>query len=236
MKLRPPMPNFFHGSSHSHPSGTPTPTLQQILDGLVVSGPAIDANAPSGVDLWDNTSGPMTAQVVVDFTGAKQTLFFGMYAADDPKNRAFLLTDNLKPSDVATVSFLDDGKITISGGIKGRSKADGFDGPFGFFVKIPGHFKNESPVFLFTEAELNGGLVKAKVFQGNGETQLKFPGLAPGLFLTNQFLIAFETGNDNGYNDFIVSVSGIVAAPEPALCLLVGASLAALFARRIRGT
>src|SRR5215831_8431372 len=47
--------------------GSTTPTLQQILDGLVVSGPAINANAPSNVQLWDNTSGPVSAQVVADF-------------------------------------------------------------------------------------------------------------------------------------------------------------------------
>jgi hypothetical protein len=223
MKLKP----------HPVPSSSPE-SLQQILDGLVVSGPAIDAGAPQNIQLWDNASGPMTANVVVDFTGRSQTAWFGMYPADNPKDRAFLLVDSMKPSDVASVAFLDDGSILIRGGIKPKSKAQGFDGPFGFFVKISS--KGDSPVFLFTESDLNGGTVRAKVFQGNGTTTLKFPGLQPGLFLENQFLIAFETGKDGGFNDFIVSVSGIVAAPEPALSCLLGLSLAALWARRPRST
>ena len=42
------------------------PSLQQILDGLVVSGPPIDASAPINVELWQNSSGAMTAQLVAD--------------------------------------------------------------------------------------------------------------------------------------------------------------------------
>jgi hypothetical protein len=73
----------------------------------------------------------------------------------------------------------------------------------------------------------------AKVFEGNNKTILRFPGLAPGLFLTSQFLIAFETNKDGQFNDLIVSVSGL-AIPEPALGLLLGLSLAALYVRRAR--
>jgi len=79
------------------------------------------------------------------------------------------------------------------------------------------------------------------VFQGNGATSLKIPGLAPGLFLESQYLIAFETGlgenNDGGFNDFIVLISNVVPVPEPALAWLIGASsLVALRRRRVRST
>jgi hypothetical protein len=211
--------------------GSSTPTLQQILDGLVVSGPAIDANAPANIQLWDNTSGPMTAQIVADFTGKSQSVKFGIYDPQHPGDGALLLSDKMKPSDIASVVFNDDQSITIQGGVKGK-KAKGFDGPFGFFAKVPTKGKTDLP-FLFTQSDLNGGQVFAKVFQGNGLTMLQFPGLAPGLFLTSQFLIAFETNKDGLFNDLIVSVSGL-AVPEPALGLLLGLSLAALFARRTR--
>jgi len=229
-------------SKHSHKDkcctpDTPSsqPTLQQILDGLVVSGPALDANAPSGIELWDNSAGPMTAQIVADYTGKKDRVYFGMYAADDPTNRAFLLADFLKPTDIATVSFLEDGLISIRGGLTRRSKADGFDGPFGFFAKVAP--KHEERVVLFTEADLNGGSVRAKVFQGDGQTTLKLPCLSPGLFLPSQFLIAFETDGDDRFDDLLVLVSGIVPhVPEPRLAWLLGVSLAALAVRRVRST
>jgi hypothetical protein len=215
------------------PQGTTgTPTLQQILDGLVVSGPAIDSNAPSNVQLWTNTSGPATAQVVESFTG-KQSVKFGIYDPDSPGDGSFLLDNKTKTNDITSLAFNDDNSISIKGGKS--KKANGFDGPFGFFAKIPGDTKHDI-TFLFTQPELNGGLVGAKVFQGNGLTMLKFPGMAPGLFLTSQFLIAFETlGKDGQFNDFIVSVSGL-SVPEPALALLFGMSLAALCARRVRST
>jgi hypothetical protein len=228
-----------HSTCDAAPPPTPgtAPTLQQILDGLVVSGPPIDANSPANIELWQNASGPMTANFVLDFTPRQDGIWFGMYDADNPGNPAFLLSDIITPADVAAVSFNDDGSISVSGGLKPRST--GFDGPFGFFVKNFAPDNSRSSVFLFTQAELNGGTVRAKVFQGNGTTVLKFPGLAPGLFLENQFLIAFETGlgdgNDGGFNDFIVSVSGIVPVPEPAIAWLVCISgLALVCGRRLR--
>jgi hypothetical protein len=213
------------------PQGTTTtPTLQQILNGLVVSGPAIDANAPSNVQLWTNTSGPATAQLVYDNTG-KQSVKFGIYDPDHPGDGQFLLDDKMKPSEITSVAFRDDSSIVIAGGK--NKKANGFDGPFGFFAKIPAD--KHDIAFLFTQPELNGEIVAAKVFQGNGQTILKFPGMSPGLFLTSQFLIAFETNKDGQFNDFIVSVSGL-AVPEPALALLLGMAAAALCARRVRST
>lgn len=211
-----------HGST-----GSPK-TLQQILDGLVVSGPAIDANAPADIELWLNSSGPMTARVVADAT-PKNRVTFGIYDPDQPNKPAFLLADFVR--DAATVSFNDDSSISIRSGL--QRKASGFDGPFGFFLKSTA--KRQSPVFLFTEADLNGGTVQVKVFQGDNRTILKVPGQRPGLFLDSQFLIAFETGTDGGFNDFLVLVSGVVpAVPEPATFGLVGLSLAALLARRAR--
>ena len=216
---------------HGKP-GSP-PSLQQILDGLVVSGPPIDASAPSNIELWDNTSGPMTANIVVDNAGPSNSIKFGMYPAGDSGNHVFLLSGNMSPRDVASVSFNDDGSITINGGHH-KPTGSGFDGPFGFFVKIASVHR-QSPVFLFTEADLNGGDVRAEVFQGDGTTTLKFPGQSPGLFLTNQYLIAFDTNHDGQFNDLILSVSNIVAVPEPATaCLLGFAALAVLSGRRVR--
>src|SRR5262245_11697632 len=163
----------FHGHKGPKPCAPSAgdDALQGHLDDLVVSGPPIDAGAPSGIDLWDNTSGPMTAQVVVDNTGHGTALWFGMYPENDPANRAFILSDSMSPEDIATVTFLDTGSIVIRGGIKPKVKAEGFDGPFGFFAKVASA-KSDSPVYLFTQADLNGGQIRAKVFQGNDQTVL----------------------------------------------------------------
>jgi len=209
-------------------------SLQQILDSLVVSGPPIDAGAPQHIELWDNASGPMTANVVLDFTGRSDAVWMGMYPAGNSANRAFLLADTMTPADVASVAFNQDGSIVIRDGLEPLTTAAGFDGPFGFFAKIASA-TSDSPVYLFTQADLNGGEARAKVFAGNGLTTLRFPGLQPGLFLQNQYLIAWETGDDGGFNDLIVSVAGIVPVPEPVSMGILGiASLVALRARRVR--
>jgi len=275
----------------SQPTSQPQ-TLQQILDGLVVSGPGIDASAPLNIELWTNSAGPMTAQVVVDKTSKSQSVSFGMYDPDNVGNHAFLLPSGVTPADVATVVFNADQSITVHGPINASSSP--FDGPFGFFVKTSlkggeddqgendddqgenedGHHGgwnhkwdkwsrtqwawgwdkhkgdegdegegNEGmKQFLYTQDALNpGGLPHAVVFQGDGHTVIQLPGLAPGLFLPSQFLIAWETGlgdaNDGQFNDFLVLVSNIVpvTVPEPAFALLLGiSSLALVCGRRER--
>ncbi|MFI5315921.1 MAG: PEP-CTERM sorting domain-containing protein [Myxococcota bacterium] len=217
------------GKSSPHSAPKPAPTLQQILDGLVVSGPAIDANASQNIELWQNTSSPLTARVAANFTG-KEKVSFGIYDPDQATKPAYLLRDALR--DVATVTFSDDDTIVIRSGL--QKKASGFDGPFGFVLKdTPA--KHQNPAFIFTQADLNGG-VRVKVFQGNDSTMLKLPGQRPGLFLDSQFLIAFETGStDKGFNDYVVLVSGIVpGVPEPATLGLIAISLAVLVGRRGR--
>ena len=225
------------------PVAESAPSLQQILDGLVVSGPPIDANAPIDVELWQNSSGAMTAQLVANYTPDSEGTWFGMYDPDHVNNPAFLISDALTPADVATVSFLDNGSITIQGGPQTGPKL-GFEGPFGFFAKNFDPKGIGDTIYFYTQDALNlGNAPRAVVFQGNGSTTLKLPGLAAGLFLPGQFLIAWETGlgdaNDGKFNDFLVLVSNIVpvTVPEPAFALLLGISaLAVVCGRRARST
>ena len=235
-------------------------TLQQILDGLVVSGPGIDASAPLNIELWTNSTAAVTVQLVVDNTSKSQSVFFGMYDPDNVGNHAFILPDGLKPSDVATVVFNDDQSISVHGPI--NKSYSPFEGPFGFFVKTFegkgrhdkgkhkgwdhawawGASKDFAKQFLYTQDALNpNGEPHAVVFQGDGQTMLKLPGLTHAVFLPSQFLIAWETGlgdaNDGQFNDYLVLVSNIVPAtvPEPAFALLLGiSSLALVGGRRAR--
>jgi len=215
--------------SGSPPEPVEKPSLQEILDDLVVSGPPIDANAPSGIELFESTESPMVVQLVFNFLNPGNLFAFGMYDADDPDNLVWLLPESFDPSHLVTVSFSADGTIAIDNGWVSTGGA-GFDGPFGFFIKRrnPG----ETPVYFFSESDLNGGTDRVKVFQGDGSQTLQFPGLDPELFLSDQFLLAWEAGiggqNDGGFDDFIVSVKAITAVPEPAALLLLGLSVGAL--------
>jgi len=221
----------------TNPQGSTSPaTLQQILDGLVVSGPAIEADSSEVVSYWNAAAGPVTSQIVFDQTLKSEKVKLGLFDQSSPTTQAFLLSDtshpSLKNSDIATVTFNDNTSITIRGGI--QKKGNGFDGPFGFFIKdvVP----HAAPVFLFTDASLNFLGQSVKVFQGNNQTMLKLPGQRPGVFLSSEFLLAFETGTDHGFNDILFLVSGLVpAVPEPTtLALMALSTLGVVFARRGR--
>jgi len=220
-----------------HPADAPP--LQEILDDLVVSGPPIDANAPSGFESFEPTSSSMLVQLVFSAPDKGQKLSFGIYDIDDPNDRVSLFrTTHFDIDTTVTVSFLADGKVRVDDGHHSRTYGD-IDGPFGFFVKVKE--RHEDPVYLFTEAELNGDEARAKVFQGNDQTRIELPGLRPGLFLDSQFLIAWETGlgckNDGDFNDLIVSVSAITPLPEPRALVLFGLAVGALARlRRVRGS
>ena len=231
-----------HG--HSHGSAPVEENLQDILDGLVISGPPINASSPSPFELFEAGSSGITAQVI----SASDDLFFGIYDGSDPTNRGVLLKGSMPSSFVSTVSFSDDGRITFpkvqyghgwghwkhGKWSRGREKFEslsGFDGPFGFFVKSG---KGSGAVYIFTQDALNsGGAQGALVFQGNGETTIKLPGLKAGLFRPDQFILAFDADGDGNFGDMVVLVSGIDrGVPEPASALLIGVSLLALIRMR----
>jgi hypothetical protein len=204
-------------------------SLQEILDGLVVSGPPIDASAPSGAELFNYSGNPVTTELLFRLPDPGRVIAFGIYDADDPDNRAYIYIDGFLASDVATLSFDGSGSISINDGVATQTYT-GFDGPFGFFLKT--RSEGTDPVFLFSEADLNDDVERMKAFQGNGETMLQFPGADPSLFLPDQFLLAWEAGagdgNDGDFNDYIVSVSAITAVPEPGAAALLGLALGAL--------
>jgi hypothetical protein len=219
-------PAFAMSKNCDGAGGEPTPTpseqnLQDILDDLVVAGPPIDASTPSPIELFDAGSTGITA---ADASSDAVALYFGIYPEGDAQNLALLLSSGLPTDYVATVSFTDEGSI-VYGFPQDRVSRSGFDGPFGFFVKI---VNDDSPVFIFTEAALNGG-VRALAYQGNGQTTIQLPGLQAGIFRPDQFILAFDADGDGVFGDMVVAIAGIdVPVPEPASALLIAASLLAL--------
>ncbi|MEQ8958141.1 MAG: PEP-CTERM sorting domain-containing protein [Coleofasciculus sp. C2-GNP5-27] len=102
---------------------------------------------------------------------------------------------------------------------------------FGFYLTNP---NGET---FFSEDRLNpGGVAQALVFEGDGETVLQAPGRQPGVFLGNEFIVAFEDqlvggpDSDKDYQDFVIIAESLdpkIDVPEPTtlagLGLLAGA-------------
>ena len=70
-------------------------------------------------------------------------------------------------------------------------------------------------------------------FEGKGIDTIQIANLAPGLWTTNEYALAWEDlkgGGDGDYQDFVVMVESVVptAVPVPAAALLFGSGLLGL--------
>lgn len=212
-------------------------SLQALLDEMTAHPGAIDAVLDqSGVELWSNASGLATFTLVAELSPDPDRFQFGMYSAMDPEVQALIFPGGADPFLQKHAEFLDDGSVRIGPTLgSGRITAD-MGTMFGFFVED----RNAQLLpTLFTEASLNGGSVRAVVFQGDDQTLLQVtPDRAAELFLDTEFIIAFDIDGDSDFNDVIVHAANIVpkvvATPAPSASLLLGLGILALRATRRR--
>lgn len=189
-------------------------SLQNLLDGVTTAGPNIDTVADeSPVEKWVSTAiGGSFSRLMFEVAGYKDGNIFGMYNSSGQYVPIF--GGSASPtnfgSSKAEIYFLDDNSVDVNG-----TNYAGFGNQFGFYLK------NAVGSVFHTEKSKNGGAEQAVVYQGNGQTQLDLPFTQPGVFDTEDWIIAFEDlslmGSDRDYNDMVVMVSDLHSAvPEPA--------------------
>jgi len=203
-------------------------TLQEIFDDLTVSGPGIDAvDDQTPYALFTSTaSGASIATFVIEVTAGAASQEFGIYDAHDNLNKVVLFDGGDTAGDQVAVSFLSDGSIRVNfidAGIDFASNT------FGFFL-------DSGVNSFYSEDSLNGGDARALIYQGDGETTLQIDPFAAGTFSPNEWIIAFEDGGDNDFQDAVVLVESIEPVPEPGTLALCGAAVLgfAWFRRRKR--
>ena len=228
-------------------SGT---SLQTFFDGMYVSGPGINVETDQSDVAWytNDASGGSISTLLIDAALSGSANTFGIYASGDPSLRAPIFGSQNVAGDVQLVSFLLNGDILVDG----VSVATGFtpSAGFGFYLEIfdaaaASTFGdgNDSTLdyTVYTDDLLNnlvtaGGEARVLAYQGDEQTTLQVAGFQPGLFSSDTFILAFESGLPDGasrdFSDFVVFVESVVTVPEPATCLLAGVGFACVARRR----
>jgi Domain of unknown function (DUF4114) len=211
-------------------TGAQSCSLQNLIDHITVSGPQVNTQSDSGIELFRNQASPSTSHLLFSIAGSAAQNTFGIYKSTDPSTKVQLLNGSTGAGQLAMVSFLSNGTVKV-----GETQVQNFGQEFGFYLEGPGGT-------YYTQAGLNGGRQQAVTYQGNGQTQFKIAGQKT-LFSSDQFLIGFEdlplAGSDQDYNDLFVLVGGLrdsKAVAEPGLILSLGGLSLVLAVKKRRST
>ena len=229
--------------------------LQDAMDAITVSGPGINVYTDQDpfARFTNTASGGAVATFIVEVTGFGDTNEFGIYDSVDPTKKAKIFDGSDSAGSIKLVSFMANGDIRVNF----VTVATGFASPgnFGFYVDVfeaplgAGGDGDSSKLDYtnYTEDSLNqGGATQAVLFQGDDETTLGIAPFSPGLFTSNQFILAFEdlllapgcvgcdSVSDRSYSDLVVLVESIAPVPAPGAALLASMGLSMVAWRRRR--
>lgn len=195
--------------------------LQDVFDGLYVSGPGVNAQDDqiASALFESQASGGAVATFIIELAGFASTSRFGIYSAGDPNNKAEVFDGADGAGDQAIISFMANGDIKVNF----VTVATGFDDRFGFYLDVYGDDSTLDATF-YSEDSLNGGDAQALIYQGDAATTLQIPGFVAGIFSSDEVIVAFEDitlgQSDADYDDLVVLVESVTPVPAPGAALL----------------
>ena len=139
---------------------------------------------------------------------------FGIYDKADPSKTIQVFAGLAGAGDQAIISIKADGSVFVNFADTGVNFAGN---SFGFYLDSS-VFANGG--FWRSDTALNSdALDHMAAYQGKGTDTLQLPGLAPGTWMPNEFVLAFEdldaSVSDRDFKDFVVMVESIKPVPVP---------------------
>ena len=168
--------------------------------------------------------------IVAELAASATTNEFGVYDLQDSSKKARLFYGAASAGNKSLFSLGADGSVFVNFVDTGIDFAAN---RFGFYLNALSDSKT-----YYSDTSLNtDGVDHMVAFKGTGSTVIQLPGLMPGTWTSNEYILGFEdwyTGVDRDYEDFVVMVGAVKNLPEPSEVAILFCGLAGLIAVRQR--
>jgi hypothetical protein len=184
----------------------------------------IDALSDSADSYWSVTAGVGNiSTLVIELTGFANNNKFGIYDKFNPSNQIELFDGAASSGALALLSISDDGSVFVNFADSGIDFAAN---QFGYYLDSS-HSSNGG--FWYSDTSKNtDGIDHMAAYQGKGTDIFKIGDWSSGLWVQDEYILAFEDLNVNApfstpdYDDFIVMVQSVTPVPEPATMIFLG--------------